>query len=347
MGGGVFVRRTGHRRPPLRDTRWSVRHTSRPASSPASRAANGSSSSESWGAGACGGAPPGLSEAHQDLEQVEQPRAEQLRRLLAIAGQRHEELLARGQRHRDSSLDGLESEELHRLAPRRLEVQLALGLVRRPLAIEDLGELRVIPQASVDVPQELGQLGVLLLEPGGVVPILVVGIVDPRLTSAACLVNHARMRIDDRLADHIDVIGINEYYGWYEEDFEDLAAIGRNSKPGKPVVISETGADADITEHGPKRRLFSEAYMTEVYRKQIAILRSIPFVAGMTPWILYDFRCERRQNAFQRGYNRKGLIAADKATRKEAFSVLAAYYDERRQEDSSAGGGSLTESNSS
>ena len=171
---------------------------------------------------------------------------------------------------------------------------------------------------------------------------------DPtRLTSAACLVNHARMRIDDRLADHIDVIGINEYYGWYEEDFEDLAAIGRNSKPGKPVIISETGADADITEHGPKRRLFSEAYMTEVYRKQIAILRSIPFVAGMTHWILYDFRCERRQNVFQRGYNRKGLIAADKATRKKAFSVLAAYYDERRQKASSAGGGSLTESNSS
>lgn len=154
---------------------------------------------------------------------------------------------------------------------------------------------------------------------------------DPtRLTSAACLVNHARSRIEDRLAEHIDVIGINEYYGWYEENFEDLVAIGRNSDPGKPVVISETGADGAIGAGAPERGLFSEAYMTHVYEKQIETLRPLSYVKGMSPWILYDFRVERRQNVFQRGFNRKGLIAADKATRKAAFDVLAAYYAERR-----------------
>lgn len=163
---------------------------------------------------------------------------------------------------------------------------------------------------------------------------------DPtRLTSAACLVNHAKTCIEDRLADHIDVIGINEYYGWYEENFEDLAAIGRNSNPGKPVVISETGADADISATGPRRALFSEAYQTEVYEKQIATLRPLDYVKGMSPWILYDFRVERRQNVFQKGFNKKGLIAGDKATRKEAFAVLSAYYAERRDEDQARGGG--------
>lgn len=160
---------------------------------------------------------------------------------------------------------------------------------------------------------------------------------DPtRLTSAACLVNHARNRIEDRLAEHIDVIGINEYYGWYEENFEDLVEIGRNSDPGKPVVISETGADGAIGEGAPARGLFSEAYMTEVYEKQIETLRALSYVKGMSPWILYDFRVERRQNIFQRGFNKKGLIAADKATRKDAFAVLSAYYAERR--DAEAGG---------
>ncbi|WP_029010212.1 glycoside hydrolase family 2 protein [Azospirillum halopraeferens] len=154
---------------------------------------------------------------------------------------------------------------------------------------------------------------------------------DPtRLTSAACLVNHARKRIEDRLAEHIDVIGINEYYGWYEENFEDLVDIGRNSAPGKPVVISETGADGVRAPQGPARGLFSESYMREVYEKQIAILRNLSYVKGMSPWILYDFRVERRQNVFQRGFNRKGLIAADKATKKEAFHVLSAYYAQRR-----------------
>lgn len=150
---------------------------------------------------------------------------------------------------------------------------------------------------------------------------------DPtRLTSAACLVNHARNRIEDRLAECIDVIGLNEYYGWYEENFDDLAAIGENSNPDRPVVISETGADGVIGPKGPEKGLFSEDYMAEVYRNQIATLRQLDYVKGMSPWILYDFRVERRQNIFQNGYNHKGLIAADKKTKKKAFHILADYY---------------------
>ncbi|MHA6345281.1 glycoside hydrolase family 2 protein [Roseivivax sp. CAU 1761] len=159
---------------------------------------------------------------------------------------------------------------------------------------------------------------------------------DPtRLTAAACLINHHKLKIEDRLAAHIDVIGINEYYGWYDEVFEDLAVIGRNSAPDRPVVISETGADGDH-EKGPETGLFSLAYQAEVYEKQIATLRTLDYVKGMSPWILYDFRVERRQNVFQRGWNRKGLIAADKATKKPAFDILAAHYAERRAEEETA-----------
>jgi beta-glucuronidase len=68
--------------------------------------------------------------------------------------------------------------------------------------------------------------------------------------------------------------------------------------------------------------------MAEVYRKQIATLRELDYIKGMSPWILYDFRVERRQNIFQNGYNHKGLIAADKKTKKKAFHILADYYRE-------------------
>lgn len=156
---------------------------------------------------------------------------------------------------------------------------------------------------------------------------------DPsRLTAAACLVNHQTLSIEDRLANHIDVIGINEYYGWYEQDFRELEVIGDNSKPDRPVLISETGADGDHVL-GPESGLFSVAYQAEVYRKQIEILRELHYVKGMSPWILYDFRTERRQGIFQRGFNRKGLIGADKSTKKPAFDVLAAYYDELAKSD--------------
>ena len=140
--------------------------------------------------------------------------------------------------------------------------------------------------------------------------------------------NHAQNRIEDRLAHHIDIIGLNEYYGWYEENFEDLIAIGQNSSPDRPVVISETGADGVIGPKGPKKGLFSEDYMAEVYEKQIATLRHLDYVKGISPWILYDFRVERRQNIFQNGYNHKGLMASDKKTKKKAFDILAAFYQE-------------------
>ncbi|MTI16313.1 glycoside hydrolase family 2 [Rhodobacteraceae bacterium RKSG542] len=152
---------------------------------------------------------------------------------------------------------------------------------------------------------------------------------DPtRLTSAACLVNHAKNRIEDRLSQYINIIGINEYYGWYEENFDDLIDFLDNSDPGKPVIITETGADGYIGEGKLEKGFFSEEYMAEVYRKQIATLREREFVKGMSPWILYDFRVERRQNMYQRGWNRKGLIANDKKTKKTAFKLLSDFYAE-------------------
>lgn len=158
---------------------------------------------------------------------------------------------------------------------------------------------------------------------------------DPtRLVSAACLVDLKALKIADRLAEVIDIIGINEYFGWYFPSYDELATIGENSKPDRPVVITETGADAVVpAQGGPETGLFSEAFMAEVYRNQIAILRGLDYVKGISPWILYDFRAERRQNAWQKGWNRKGLIAQDKATKKEAFGIMKAFYDELKRGD--------------
>lgn len=50
-----------------------------------------------------------------------------------------------------------------------------------------------------------------------------------------------------------------------------------------------------------------------------------PYLRGLSHRILSDFRSRRRQSAFKRGWNRKGLIAEDKTTRKRAFVVLAAH----------------------
>lgn len=152
---------------------------------------------------------------------------------------------------------------------------------------------------------------------------------DPtRLVGAACLINRETFAIEDRLAEHLDVIGLNEYFGWYEPDFSGLDRLLANSSPSTPVIVSETGADALPGHRGAGRVLFTEDWQAEFYRQQISRLAAIPYVAGIAAWLLYDFRTERRQTGFQKGFNRKGLIAEDKTTRKLAFGVLAQLFAE-------------------
>ena len=151
---------------------------------------------------------------------------------------------------------------------------------------------------------------------------------ETRLVSAACLINRVHFRIEDRLADVLDVIGLNEYFGWYEPGLDSLQRLLDNSAPDKPVVITETGADALAGRRSDRGQLFSEDHQATVLDGQLQLTASAPYIRGFCPWILYDFRSERRQTEPQRGYNRKGLIAADKTTRKLAFEVVARHYRE-------------------
>ncbi len=151
--------------------------------------------------------------------------------------------------------------------------------------------------------------------------------IDPtRLVAAACLINRSEFRVEDRLAEHLDIIGLNEYFGWYEPDFADFEKLLDNSMPDRPVVISETGADAVAGNRGPETELFTEERQALLMGMQIDTIRARDYIAGVFPWILYDFRSLRRQTSVQRGWNRKGLIAQDKATRKLAFGVLKQRY---------------------
>ncbi len=152
---------------------------------------------------------------------------------------------------------------------------------------------------------------------------------DPsRLVAAACLVNAKAKKIEDRLAAHLGLVGINEYYGWYEPDIEDLVKIGANYDLDRPLIITETGADAPAGRRSNRKDLFSEDQMLACYEDQFSIIAEIDSIKGFCPWILYDFRSERRKNSFQHGYNRKGLIDADKETKKLAFNALKRFYQE-------------------
>lgn len=149
---------------------------------------------------------------------------------------------------------------------------------------------------------------------------------DPtRPVSAACLVNFAKNAIEDRLEARLDIIGLNEYCGWYVADFHTLPALFENSHPDKPVIITEFGADAYAGFRGTVTDKGTEDCQAYVYEKQVEQIGKIDYIKGMAPWILRDFRCPRRTAVTQKYYNTKGLISKD-GKRKMAFDVLRRFY---------------------
>ena len=136
------------------------------------------------------------------------------------------------------------------------------------------------------------------------------------------------MIIDDPLSNYLDVIGINEYIGWYNAKPGDAPKFVWKSKFNKPVIISELGAAALYGYHGDKDTRWTEEYQAYVYQNQIKMLRKIPFLSGMSPWILMDFRSPRRPLPYiQDFWNRKGLIS-NRGEKKEAFYTLQKFYKE-------------------
>jgi beta-glucuronidase len=135
------------------------------------------------------------------------------------------------------------------------------------------------------------------------------------------------MRITDPVADDLDVVGINQYVGWYTglpEDADKITWISNN----KPLIMSEFGADALSGAHGDVAARWTEEYQENLYNHQIAMLKRISFLRGVTPWVLKDFRSPRRTLPHYEDYfNRKGLISTQ-GEKKKAFFVLQKYYGE-------------------
>ena len=138
--------------------------------------------------------------------------------------------------------------------------------------------------------------------------------------------------VDDPLGEYLDVLGCNEYVGWYDGPPEKADRLTWKVTLKKPLVISEFGGDALYGHHGNKAQRWTEEYQRDIYEHQIAMLRRIPSLRGMSPWILTDFRSPRRPlPRIQDFYNRKGLIS-NRGERKQAFYVLQSFYRELMRE---------------
>lgn len=208
--------------------------------------------------------------------------------------------------------------ETYRLAEQQLAEMIARDKNRAPVIIWS------VANETPRSPERLAFLKKLIAKARSLDP--------TRLISAATeLSTHGSdILIDDPLGEELDVIGANEYFGWYSGTPEEIPSKKWRTLYKKPLIISEFGGDALQGYHDTPDTRWTEDYQTMLYQYQLGMLRSISFLRGMSPWILTDFRSPRRPlPSIQDFWNRKGLIS-DRGIKKNAFYILQSYYNDMK-----------------
>ncbi|ANI89619.1 hypothetical protein A9P82_10160 [Arachidicoccus ginsenosidimutans] len=108
------------------------------------------------------------------------------------------------------------------------------------------------------------------------------------------------------------VIGWNQYPGWYGADINDFEKnMERHHRElgNKPMIVTEYGADGDPRVHSTHPVRFDksmeyETYFHKIYQKVIA---DRPFISGAMVWTLHDFNAESRKETMPH-VNNKGLV---------------------------------------
>ena len=168
---------------------------------------------------------------------------------------------------------------------------------------------------------------------------------DPhRLLSYASLYGRAGC-----LAELVDVIGINQYWGWYDR-CHNLPDRDQHPAPGaeldmsglreglerffalvgeKPAIMSEFGADAAPGYRDPDCKLWTEDYQARLLESTYQTLDEYPPLAGTFPFSYSDYPDPSKLvQRYWHGINLKGVVGYDRS-RKLAFDTLRRIYERK------------------
>lgn len=129
-----------------------------------------------------------------------------------------------------------------------------------------------------------------------------------------------------KVGDLVDVICLNEYYGWYY-DHGDLSVVYNDTKVEmekyyngfkKPIIVTEFGADTIEGLHALPSESFSEEFQKEYLEENCRAFDDCPFCIGEQVWNFADFKTKQGVKRI-RG-NRKGVFTKDRQPK------MAAYY---------------------
>lgn len=152
---------------------------------------------------------------------------------------------------------------------------------------------------------------------------------DPsRLTTIAQL---ARVELDSPHNQITDLIGYNNYYGWYTgviEDNADVMDAFHAAWPDKAYGISEYGVDNLICWHSarPFNHDYTEEYACRYHHSMLKMFAQRPYLWATYMWNMFDFAVDRRNEGGVQGRNCKGLVTYDRKTKKDIFYIYKAFW---------------------
>jgi beta-glucuronidase len=139
----------------------------------------------------------------------------------------------------------------------------------------------------------------------------------------------------------LDVIGINEYFGWYPGPGGQLAdreALSpyldtiRACYPNKAIVISEFGAEAN--RDGPVEEKGTYAFQEDFVNYHLGVFATKPWLSGVIYWALEEFRVRPGWDGGDPHpdppWHEKGLISRT-GQRKPAFADVQRAYRSTQQ----------------
>ncbi len=147
---------------------------------------------------------------------------------------------------------------------------------------------------------------------------------DP--TRPITYVGHVEVE-DNRAVPDYDFFCLNKYYGWYIGHGNiDETLQGLDDKLdefhrafGKPMMITEFGADAVPGMHSWPAQPFSEEFQAEMVEKQWEVIRRKNYIFGVHLWNFADFKTS--QNLSRIIHNRKGAFTRDRTPKLVAHTL--------------------------
>jgi beta-glucuronidase len=124
-----------------------------------------------------------------------------------------------------------------------------------------------------------------------------------------------------------DVIGLNRYFGWYTEPVDLNHAVNRldteleaiHERFGKPIIMTEFGADTIEGYHATTAQMFTEEFQIALLMAYAGKLAEKDYCAGMHVWNFGDFRTPQH---FRRVVlNKKGVFTRSRDPKGAAFAL--------------------------